>query len=370
MPVGADPQKTISALYVFTDCEVVHSPNACVIRDNKPCFVDVIEMLKYSTQATEQLIKSELEIKLKELQASWHAATLERIFIEEKLYRIIEQSTTETDAIAQLHKALQPFRNLLHQDIHKEDIIRLIELKFRRLARYDVSRALQDIAKLEKDILDVNHHLTHLTNYTIQHFQTLKQKYSTGHERRTIAMQFDDIVASNVVVANEKLYINRLTGFIGYGLKDQELLGNCSTIDEVLVIYKNGQMKVSLVSDKAFFGKDIIYATILKKNDEVTTYNMAYTDGPAGFTYVKRFNVYGITRDKIYDLTQGTEGSTVRHWSVSPSEQEGPTIHAKLVATPGIRKTELSFDFATLAVKNRHAQGNILTKYAVKSIKT
>jgi topoisomerase IV subunit A len=367
LPANADPQKTINALFVFTDCEVGHSPNACVIKDGKPCFLNVTDLLQYSTERTQQLLKLELEIRLQELAEAWHASSLERLFIEGKHYRLIETAQSENEAVDLLNQALQPFRPRLKRDLCREDIVRLIELRFRRLAKYDVTRAEQDILKIEAEMAVVTDNLNKLTDYTIRFFQGLKHKYGKGRERRTKLERFYTIVAAEVVVANEKLYVNRAEGFVGYGIKEEELVGSCSTLDEVVAIFRDGTMKVALVSEKAFLGKDIMYVGILQKNDEVTTYNMAYADGPEGKTYVKRFNIVGITRDKLYDLTQGTPGSRVQHLTVKTGA-DAEKVTAVIEPGQGSRRPELEFDFSTLAVKNRHAQGNVLSKYRIKKV--
>jgi topoisomerase-4 subunit A len=367
LPPGADPHKTISALYCFTDCEVSHSPNAAVISKGKPMFTDVIELLRYSTQQTEWLLKRELEIRLDEIESQWHAANLEKIFIEEKLYRLIEQAASEEEAVGRLQKALEPFRIRLHRHITREDIVRLIELRFRRLAKYDVARADQDILRIETEIANVRKDIERMTEVTIRHYQTLKQKYGKGRERRTKSEAFNEIVAAAVAEANEKLYVNKADGFVGYALKDQEFVANCSTLDEVVTIFKNGTMKVTLVQEKAFVGKDILHASIVKKNGQATSYHMIYRDGPGGRAYVKRFNIGGTSRDKLYDLTQGTEGSRVEYLAVSPAGA-CETIRVNLKPGNGARKLDFEFDFSTLAVKNRHAQGNVLTKYPIQKI--
>lgn len=368
LPQGADPQKTIGALYVFTACEVTHAPNACVIQDGKPRFLDTLELLRASVAQTQSLLRKELEIRQEELEAQWHAVSLETLFITHKLYSRIENANNEDDAVAQIQQALVPYRPTVRRDITREDIVRLIELRFRRLARYDTKRAEEELKRIEAEMAKVHQHLQHLTEYTIGFFQELKRKYGQGRERKTRIETFASIAAAQVAVANEKLYADRVGGFVGYGLKDAELIGPCSTLDEVVVIFKDGKMRVSLVSEKTFVGKDILFVGILKKGDRDTTYNMVYANGDKGWTYVKRFQIGGITRDKVYDLTQGLPGSKVLYLTVAPSST-CDTIQAILEPGQGARKMEVDFDFASLAIKGRQAQGNILTRYRVRRVK-
>ena len=368
LPQGADPEKTIDALYVFTDCEISISPNACVIAERKPEFTNTLSLLERSTARTKELLKRELELLLEELADKWHAASLEKIFIEHKLYRVIEGAESEDKAVEALEKALAPHAKSLKRPIVRTDILRLIELRFRRLAKYDVQRAQNDILKLEAEMVTVRYNLEHLTDYSVKYFQELKSKFGANCPRKTKILTFGTIVAAQVAVANEKLYVNKAEGFVGYGLRDQELVASCSTLDDVVVFLKDGTMKVNRVSEKAFFGKDILHAGILKKNDLATTYHMIYSDGPEGSSYVKRFNVTGITRDKVYHLTQETPGSVVKYFSVNPKGWT-ETIQAILFPGQGARKTELDFSFAELAVKGRNSQGNVFTKYKIKSVK-
>lgn len=363
------PDITIDALYAFTDCEVSISPNACVIVDHKPRFIGVSELLKASVDYTKELLKKELEIKHKELQDKWHYTSLERIFFEEKIYKELEKKhETWDDVIQAISKAFTPFLKQLKRDISKEDIIKLTEKPVRRIYRLDINELNIQIKKIESDIRQVKFDLANLVDYAVSYYDGLLKKYGKGRERKTELRPFEAIQAKQVAIANVKLYVNRADGFIGTGLKKDEFVTDCSDLDDIIAFTKEGKMKVVKVSDKAFIGKDILHIAIFKKNDERTTYNMIYLDGKSGVSYAKRFNVTGVTRDKEYDLTKGTEKSKVHYISVNPN---GEAELVKINLTPGssARHKELEFYFEILEIKNRSSMGNQVTKYPVKSVK-
>ncbi len=365
LPPGISPDKTIDALYAFTDCEISISPNACVIAEDKPVFMGVNEMLRYSTNKTVNLLKKELEITKSELEEQWHFSSLEKIFIEERIYRDIEKEETWEGVINAIDKGLKPFRKRLKRDITRDDITRLTEIRIKRISRFDAFKADEYIKGLEQELGETQYHLEHLTEYAIDYFKNLKKKYGKGRERQTEIKSFDTIVASRVAVANEKLYVNREEGFAGYGLKKDEYVCDCSDLDDIIVFREDGTMTVSRIAEKAFIGKGLIYINVFKKNDDRTVYNMIYQDGPKGNVMVKRFSVTGITRDKVYDLTKGTKGSKVLYFTANPNgESEVLTVHLKPL--PRLKKLTFDFDFATVAIKGRNSVGNILTRYPVK----
>jgi len=366
---GISPDITIDALYAFTDCEVSISPNACVIIEDKPKFLGIHELLKVSADNTKELLKKELEIRLAELLEKWHYTSLEKIFFEEKIYKELEKkhATWEKvlDAIA---AAFGPFRKQLRRDITREDVVKLTEKPVRRIYKLDIDELNEQIKGLEADIKKVKHDLTNLVDYAVAYFEGLLQKYGKNRQRKTEIKQFDTIQAKQVAIANAKLYMNREDGFIGTGLKKDEFVLDCSSLDDIIVFTKRGIMKVVKVADKTYIGKDILHAAIFTKNDERTTYNMIYVDGATGVSYAKRFNVTGITRDKEYDLTKGHEKSKVHYLSVNPN---GEAEVVKIVLTPGssARIKELDFYFEEMEIKGRSSMGNQVTKYPVKSVK-
>lgn len=364
---GISPDKTIDALYAFTDCEISISPNACVIENDKPRFVGVNEMLKISTNQTLELLKMELEIEQHELQEQWHFASLEKIFIEKRIYRKIEEAETWEEVLSNIDKGLKPFKSMFHREITQDDIVRLTEIRIKRISRYDSFKADEHIKNLEDKLKTVKHHLKNLVDYAVDYFKTLKKKYGAGRERKTEIRSFENIVATQVVVANQKLYVNREEGFAGYGLKKDEYIADCSDIDDIIIFRKDGTMKVMKIAEKAFVGKDLLHIAVFKKNDERTIYHMIYRDGPKGSAMVKRFAVTGITRDKDYDLTKGTKGSEVLYFTANPNgENEVVIIHLKPL--PNVRKLQFDFDFSTLAIKGRSSMGNILSKYPVRKV--
>lgn len=366
---GISPDITIDALYAFTDCEVSISPNACVIVENKPKFLGVHELLKISVDNTKELLRKELEIKLKELQDKWHYTSLEKIFFEEKIYKELEKKhETWENVIQAISKAFTPFLKQLKREISKEDIIKLTEKPVRRIYRLDINELNIQIKNIEAEIKKVKFNLANLVDFAVEYYDGLLKKYGKGRERKTEIKLFEAIQAKQVAIANVKLYVNRADGFIGTGLKKDEYVADCSDLDDVIAFTKSGIMKVVKVSDKAFIGKDILHVAIFKKNDERTTYNMIYLDGKTGVSYAKRFNVTGITRDKEYDLSKGAEKSKVHYLSVNPN---GEAEVVKIILNPNstARNKDLDFYFESIEIKNRSSIGNQVTKYPIKTVK-
>ncbi|MGY5352648.1 DNA gyrase/topoisomerase IV subunit A [Wenyingzhuangia sp. IMCC45533] len=367
LPTGISPDKTIDALYAFTNCEISISPLCCVIQDHKPVFVGVSDILKISTNNTLHLLKRELEIQLGELEEQWHFASLERIFIENRIYRDIEEESTWEGVIAAIDKGLKPHTTHLKRAVTEEDITRLTEIRIKRISKFDIDKAKQLIESLEDKIAEVKNHLDNLIDFAIDYFKNLKSKYGKEKTRLTEIRTFDDIVATKVVMRNEKLYVNREEGFVGTSLKRDEFVADCADIDDVIVFRKNGTMMVSKVAQKTFFGKDILHVAIFKKGDKRTIYNMMYRDGRSGPSYMKRFNVTSVTRDREYDLTAGTKGSVVWYFSANPNG-EAEQVSIELKRLPGLKKTKWDVDFADLLIKGRSVKGNLITKYPVKKI--
>ena len=367
LPPNVSPDKTIDALFAFTNCENSISPLCCIIDDNKPLFGGVTQMLKHSTDNTVQLLKLELEIQLNELEEQWHFASLERIFIENRIYRDIEEEETWEGVIKAIDRGLKPHIAHLKRPISVQDIERLTEIKIKKISKFDIDKAKQFIESLEEKIEGVKLHLNNLIEYAIDYFKNLKEKYGKEKERKTEIKIFDDIEATKVAMNNTKLYVNRTEGFIGASLKKDEFVTDCSDIDDVIIFRKDGKMMVTKVDAKTFVGKDIIHIAIFKKKDKRTVYNYIYRDGAKGPSYMKRFTVTGITRDKEYDLTNGNKGSEVHYFSANPNgEAEVVTINLRSVGS--IKKLKWDIDFADLAIKGRDVRGNTLTKYAIKSI--
>lgn len=364
---GISTDKTIDALYAFTNCEMSISPNACIIEHEKPRFVGVSEILKISTFQTLELLKRELEIEQHELEEKWHFASLEKIFIKEEMYIDFKKYSTKETLFEYLYERFKPFKKKLIREVNDEDLHRLTQIPMIRITRFDSIKAEAQMKELDEKIATVKHHLANLTDYAVEYFKNLKKKYGTGRERKTETKQLETIVATQVVMANEKLYVNRAEGFIGTSLKKDEFVTDCSDIDDIIAFTKEGKMKVCKVSDKVFIGKDIIYVAVFKKNDERTTYNMIYTDGPKGITFIKRFNVTGITREKEYDLTKGTPNSAVHWFTINPNG-EAEKVLVVLKPLSGVRKLELDVDFAETPVKARTSVGNIVTKYSIKKV--
>ncbi len=367
LPAGVSPDKSIDALFAFTNCENSISPLGCIIEDNKPIFIGVSEMLKHSTQHTVDLLKQELEIQLDELEEQWHFASLERIFIENRIYRDIEEVDTWEGVIKAIADGLKPFTKNLKRAVTEEDIIRLTEIRIKKISKFDIDKAKQHIEALEEKIEVVKHHLDNLIDYAIDYFKNLKSKYGKGRERKTELRTFDDIVASKVVMKNAKLYVNREEGFIGTSLRKDEFVSDCSDIDDIIIFRKDGKLVVTKVDAKTFVGKDIIHVAVFKKGDKRTVYNMMYRDGKNGPTLMKRFNVTGVTRDKEYDLTAGNNNSVVNYFTANPNG-EAEIVSIYLRAVGSIKKLKWDVDFSELIIKGRGSKGNRLTKYSVKKI--
>ena len=364
---GVSPDKTIDALFAFTACETSVAPLGCVIEDNKPLFIGVSAMLKISTNRTVDLLKSELEIQLGELEEQWHFLSLERIFIEHKIYRDIEDKTTRETVISAVDEGLKPHIKHLKRAVTEEDILRLLDIRIMRISKFDSNKAQDKIEALEGDIERVKHDLEHLIDFAIAYFTRLKEKYGKGRERQTELRIFDDIEATKVVLRNTKLYVNREEGFVGTSLKKDEYVTDCSDIDDVIVFLRDGKMMITKVDAKTFVGKDIIHIAIFDKSDKRTIYNMIYRDGKSGPSYIKRFNVSGVTRDKAYDLTNETAGSQTLYFSCNPNgEAEVITIILRQVGS--VKKLKFDIDFASLAIKGRGSKGNLVTKYPIKKI--
>lgn len=366
---GISTDITIDALYAFTDCEVSISPNACVIINNKPCFVTVTDLLKGSVNETRELLKQELEIKLGELQDKWHFTSLEKIFFEEKIYKELEEKHASWETVLEaIEKAFAPYKKKLRRPIERADILKLTEKPVRRIYRLDIKELNDQILQIEENIREVEHNLDNLTDYAVAYFENLLKKYGKDRTRKTLIKEFDTIQVKQVAIANTKLYMNRAEGFIGTGLKKDELLCECSDYDDIIAFTKGGTMKVVKVADKVFIGKDIIHAAVFRKNDDRTTYNMIYVDGKTGISYAKRFNVTGVTRDKEYDLTKGEERSKVHYFSSNPN---GEAESVRIVLSPAstARIKEFDFFFEELEIKGRSSIGNQVTKYSVKSIR-
>ena len=367
LPSGLSPDKTIDALYAFTSCESSISPLGCIIEDNKPLFIGVTEMLQRSTDYTVELLKAELEIQLGELEEQWHFASLERIFIENRIYRDIEEEETWEGVIAAIDKGLAPHTTHLKRKVTEDDIVRLTEIRIKRISKFDLDKAQQYLDSLEEKIAEVKHHLANLIDFAISYFKSLKEKYGKGRERKSEIRIFDDIEATKVVIRNTKLYVNREEGFVGTSLKRDEYVTDCSDIDDIIVFTKEGKMMIAKVDSKIFIGKNIIHVAVFKKKDKRTIYNMIYKDGKGGASYIKRFNVTGVTRDKPYDLTNGKPQSEVLYFSANPNgEAEVITVHLRQVGS--IKKLKWDIDFADVLIKGRASKGNIVTKYSVKRI--
>ena len=369
--VAADESsdKTIDALYAFTDCEVSIAPNSCVICDEKPVFMGVKEILRRSADHTKALLGRELEIKLNELNEAWHAASLERIFIENKLYQLIEGCRSREEAYAAVDKGLEPFKKLLRREVTIEDVQRLTELKFIRISRYDSDRADNEIRQIEADIEQTKDNIAHLTDYAVAYYERIREKYGKGRERRTEIREFDSIEATKVAVTNAKLYVDRAEGFFGIGksMKDAEFVCDCSDIDDVIVILKDGRYVITKVSDKSFFDKGIYYIGVFKRNDERTIYNVLYRDGKNGPIMMKRCAIKGITRDKEYNLTKGTPKSEILYMSVN-ANGEAEVLKIYFKPRPRLKKLIVDLDFSTLAIKGRQSQGNLFSRYGIHKI--
>lgn len=364
---GISPDKTIDALYAFTNCEVSISPNACIIENEKPRFLGVSEILKISTQQTLDLLRRELEIEQRELEEKWHFASLEKIFIKQEMYIDFKKYSNKETLFEYLYESFKPYKKKLIREITDEDLQRLTQIPMIRITRFDTIKAEDHMKELEEKIAAVKNNLANLVDYAVEYFKNLKKKYGAGRERKTETKELETINATQVIIASEKLYVNRAEGFAGKSLKKDEFVCDCSDLDDIIAFTKEGKMKVFKVSDKVFIGKDIIYIAIFKKNDERTTYNMIYTDGPKGVTFIKRFNVTGVTREKEYDLTKGSPNSNVHWFTINPNG-EAEKVQVILKPVAGLRKFELDVDFADIPVKGRASTGNIVTKYAIKKV--
>jgi topoisomerase IV subunit A len=364
---GTSPDKTIDALYAFTDCEYSISPNTCVIVDDKPSFMGVSSILKNSADRSVALLKSELTIRQAELEEEWHMSSLEKIFIEKRIYHQIENSETWEAVISTIDKGLDPYKKLLLREVTREDIIQLTEIKIKRISKFDIKKADEHIKGLETELAEVKNHLKNIIPYAINYFRQMKKKYGKGKERKTEIRSFDTIEAAKVVASNARLYANFREGFIGTGLKKDEFICDCSDIDDILVIRKDGGYLITKVADKVFVGNDILYAGVFLKNDERTIYNIVYQDGKDGNLMIKRCSISGLTRDKEYNLTRGVPGSKIIYLSVNPNgEAEVIRVHHKPKAR--IKKLMFEFDFGQLTIKGKSSLGNILTRLPVHKV--
>ena len=367
LPSGISPDKTIDALYAFTNCEVSISPLSCIIENNKPCFLGVSEILIKSTDNTVNILKKELEIRLQELEDQWHNFSLERIFIENKIYRNIEKEETWEGVLKAIRDGITPFTNILKREVTNDDIARLTEIKIKRISKFDIDKAKEKIENLEDQISEVKANLGNLIEFAISYFTRLKKDYSSDKNRRTEIKVFDDVDVKKVVMRNTKLYVNREEGFIGTSLRRNEYVCDCSDIDDVIVFTDNCNMMVTKVASKTFIGKNIIHVAVFKKKDVRTIYNMVYRDGDKGFNYIKRFAVSGITRDKLYALSSSKKPSLVKYFSANPNgEAEKITINLRQNAK--IKKLKWDVDFSDVMIKGRGTRGNILTKNTIKNV--
>ncbi len=364
---NVSPDQTIDALYAFTNCEMSISPNSCVIMDGRPQFISVKQILRANTDHTAHLLKQELEIRLGELEDQWHNASLEKIFIENRIYLLIEECETWECVLTTIDKGLAPFAKNLRRKVTHDDLVRLTEIKIKRISKYNAFKAEEQIKRVEEEMEEVKNHLEHLIDYAINYFRQIKKKYGKGRDRKTEIRNFDTIQANMVAVANQKLYVNREEGFAGTGLRKDEYVTDCSDIDDVIVFREDGTFMVTKVAPKVFVGKNILHLDVFKKNDDRTIYNMVYRDGRQGKYYVKRFAVKGVTRDRVYDLTRGTKDSRVIYFSANPNG-EAEVIRVNLRPRPKLKKTHFDFDFKELAIKGRSSQGNTLSKYAIRNV--
>ena len=367
LPTGVSPDKTIDGLFAFTSCETSISPLGCVIENNKPLFIGVSEILKRSTERTKELLKLELEYKRSDFENQWHYASLERIFIENRIYRDIENVETWKGVIEAIYKGLEPYIKNLKREIIEDDVIRLTEIKIKRISKFDIDKAQLKIESIEAELEKINFHLNNLTDYAISYFKNLKAVYGKEKQRKTEIRIFDDVDAKKVVVKNSKLYVNREEGFIGTSIRKDEFVEECSDIDDIIVFTEEGNMMVVKVGSKKFIGKNIMHVAVFKKKDNRTIYNMIYRDGKKGTSYIKRFSVTGVTRDKEYNLTRGSENSKTLYFSANPNG-EAEIVNVVLRQSGSIKKLKWELDFADLEIKGRGSKGNIVTKYSVNKI--
>jgi len=362
------PDVTIDALYAFTDCEISISTYACVIKDDHPIFFSVSDILRLTTEQTKELLRRELEIRMSELEEDWHYSSLEKIFFEQRIYRELEKDAASWDEqLAAINTAFDPFRNLLRREIVHEDIVKLTEKPVRRISKFDIKKADEHIKSVEDEMEKVQNDLANLVRYAIEYFKRIRKKYGAGRERKTELRSFDTIAATRVVVANEKLYVNWEEGFAGYGLKKDQYICDCSDLDEMIVIRKDGSYMVSKVPEKAFVGKNLQYVNVFQRNDNRTIYNIVYRDGRNGPVIIKRCAISGITRDKEYHLTKGEQGSQLLYFSANPNG-EAELLRVTLKPRPRLKNRMMDVNFADVAIKGRDAQGNILTRFAIHKI--
>jgi topoisomerase-4 subunit A len=368
LPIGADTAATIDALYVFSDCQSSISPNACVIENDQPIFIGVSEILRRCTDATRELLKLELEIKLGELEEKWHFDSLERIFIEERIYHRIEECETWESVIEEIHIGLDPFKSQLKRDVTDDDVARLTEIRIKRISKYNSFKATETIKNTEKEIRATKRDLKNLTGFTIDYLEGLMEKFGKGRERKTRIESFETIKATEVALPTEKLYVNREDGFIGTNLKKDEFIGECTQLDDIICFCSDGTFRVSRVADKVYMGQDILHVAVWKKGDEETIYDLVYRDGARGDSFVKRFMISGVTRDKIYNLTKGNKSSKVHYFRANPDGSTRPII-VRLTPTCSARIKEFEFDLGELTVKGRGSNGNRITKHAIKVVR-
>ena len=367
LPAGVSPDKMIDALFAFTNCEMSISPNSCVIEGNKPIFIGVTQILKKSVDRTVELLKLELEIKLQELQNQWHWLSLERIFIENRIYRKIEDEETWEGVINAIKTGLEPFLKNLKKKINDDDIVKLTEIKIKRISKFDSDKAQDNLIKIEDQIKDVNINLSNLIQYTIAYYKDVKDKYSEGKERKTEIRVFDNITARKVIVSNKKLYVNKAEGFIGWSLRKDEFIDDCSDLDDIILFFENGKMIVTKIADKKFVGKGILHTAVWKKGDERTIYHLIYQAGKMAPSYMKRFSVSSITRDREYDLVGNAKESKIHYFSVNPNGRR-ETVQIKLRPRPKLKKLKIDIDFAELIIKAKSSKGNIVTKNFISKI--
>ena len=364
---GISPDVTIEALYGFTNCEISISPNCCVIGDNKPEFLGVNDLLRLSTDRTVNILKNELTWEKKNQEEKWHYANLERLFIEHKIYRKIEECNTWEAVLKTIELGLKPFQKDLKKEITKDDIVRLTEIKIKKISKYDSDNNSKHIANIELELEEINNHLNNLNDYTIRYFKSLLNKYGDMHQRKTKISTFDAISVRRVVVANKKLYVNRKEGFIGYGIKNEEYVKDCSDIDNVIVFKEDGKFIITQIDSKKYVGKNIIHIDVWRKNNPHMVYNIAYKDGESKFTYVKRFSVLTAVTNKEYDLTQGADKSKILYFTANPNS-ESEIVNVFLHHSSSARKKEFIYNFDSISIKSRTSKGNILSKYAIRSI--
>ena len=367
LPNGVSPDKSIDGLYAFTSCETSISPLGCVIEDNRPLFIGVSEILKKSTEKTKELLRLELEYKKSDFENQWHYASLERIFIENRIYRLIEDEETWEGVIKTIDEGLKPFIKHLKRNVTEDDIVRLTEIKIKRISKFDIEKAILKIQSIEEELDKIKFNLDNLTDFAISYFKKLKDVYGKNRKRKTEIRIFDDVDAKKVVVKNSKLYVNRIEGFIGTSIRRDEFIQECSDIDDVIVFTEDGQMMVTRIDKKKFVAKNIIHASVFKRKDKRTVYNVIYRDGKKGTSYIKRFFVTGVTRDKMYDLTRGTKDSKILYFTSNPNG-EAEIVNVILRQTGSIKKLKWELDFADLVIKGRASKGNIVSKYSINKI--